>query len=278
MVFWLWRPNANYCEKTLLIKTMKRKLSVLMITKNSAEILEESLSSIKNLADEIIIVDDFSTDKTTEIAREHKAKIFLHSEEDLGKQKAYGLSKTKGEWIFALDSDEIVSKKLSLEILKRLSEKNLKYDGFIISYQNHFLGKKVNFGGENYRILRLFKKTECIINPRLLHEKFEVKGKKISILKNKIYHYSYRSIIQIYKKFTDYGRREAKQKIKNNEKTSAEKIIFYPLHMFWARFFKDNGYKDGLFRLPLDIGFAYMEFLSYFLMLFIKNKNEDKFN
>ena len=49
------------------------------------------------------------------------------------------------------------------------------------------------------------------------------------------------------------------------------------MHMFWARFVEDKGYKDGIFRIPLDLGFAYMEFLTYFLMLFIKNKKESSF-
>ena len=72
----------------------------------------------------------------------------------------------------------------------------------------------------------------------------------------------------MFNKFTDYAKRDVQTKINNREKSSLKKIILYPLHMFWARFFKDKGYKDGLFRIPLDLGFAYMEFLTYFLLLF----------
>ena len=74
----------------------------------------------------------------------------------------------------------------------------------------------------------------------------------------------------MYKKFTDYAIRNASEKLKKGEKTSIKKIFIYPVHMFWARFIKDKGYKDGFFRMPLDIGFAYMEFLTYFLLIFKK--------
>ncbi len=89
-------------------------------------------------------------------------------------------------------------------------------------------------------------------------------------MRNKILHYSYRSLTQLYKKFSGYAWKEAKRKRQQGERTSAKKIVLYPLHMFWARFIEDKGYQDGFFRIPLDLGFAYMEFLTYFLMLFIK--------
>ena len=74
----------------------------------------------------------------------------------------------------------------------------------------------------------------------------------------------------MYKKFTAYAFWEAKDKFKSGERSSLKKLILYPVHMFWARFIKDKGYKDGYFRIPLDLGFAYMEFLTY-ASLAIKN-------
>lgn len=78
----------------------------------------------------------------------------------------------------------------------------------------------------------------------------------------------------MFKKFTDYGVRMAKEKYSANEKSSFRKIFIYPAHMFWARFIKDEGHLDGLFRIPLDLGFAYMEFVTYiFLTYFIIKDN-----
>jgi glycosyltransferase involved in cell wall biosynthesis len=237
-----------------------------MITKNAGDVLEASLMSIKDIADEIVIIDNYSTDETVTIAKKYKAIIFKHKENDLGKQKAYGLTKVKNNWVLALDSDEIVTKELGEEVRRAVSRN--EFDAFWIYYQNHFLNRKINYGGEDYKMIRLFKNSAVNINSALVHEKFGIKKGKIGKLNNKIYHYSYRSIFQMFKKFTNYAIRDVKQKKTSKEKTSLKKIFLYPIHMFWARFIEDEGYKDGIFRIPLDLGFAYMEFLTYFLLLF----------
>lgn len=275
-------------QQTIIV-AMKLQLSLLVISKNSEGLIGRCLESVAGLADEIVVIDDFSTDRTKDIARKYGAKVYLHHEEDFGKQKAYGLKKTKAEWVLVLDSDEEISAELKKEI-KQLINPNfkaqssnqispkggstfgrrnpkIKYGGFYIPYQNHFLGRRLKYGGENYKKLVLFRRNSVAIKPALVHEKFELTKGRAGFLKNSIDHFSYRSLPQMYKKFTDYAFREARQKIKKQEKTSLKKIIMYPAHMFWARFIKDKGYKDGMFRLPLDLGFAYMEFLTYLIMI-----------
>jgi len=247
---------------------MKKKLSLLMITKNCQKTIEASLRLVKDLADEIIVVDDYSSDNTVKIVQKYKAKTFLHHEIDLGKQRAYALKKCTGDWALVLDSDEVITSGLRKELKQILSTKRTLFDGFEISYKNHFLGKPLKHGGESYKKMTFFKRKKAVINPNLVHEKFLIKNGKVGCLKNIILHYSYQSLPQIFLKFTNYAVKTAMQKKANGERTSLKKIIFYPTHMLWARFIEDKGYKDGLFRLPLDIGFAYMEFLTYFLMLF----------
>jgi len=260
---------------------MKLKISVLIITKNCEETIIKSLQSVVDWVSEIVIVDDNSTDKTIEISQKlkaksqkHKAKvkIYKNQQEDLGKQRSFGLNKCTQDWVLVLDSDEIVSNSLINEINSlRITDYGLnKFDGYLIPFQSYYLGKKLKYGGENYKKLVFFKKYKAVIKPGLVNERFVIPSGKVGILKNKIHHYSYRSLGQMYKKFTDYALCDAKDKIKKKEKTSLKKILIYPLHMFWSRFIKDKGYKDGLFRIPLDLGFAYMEFLTYISMVFIK--------
>jgi len=245
-------------------------LSLVIITKNSEELLDVSLQSVQGLADEIVLVDDYSNDRTLTIAKKYAARIYKRQERNLGKQKAYGLHKAKYDWILFLDSDESLSNELKKEIRLELTKKNNDVIAYRIPYQNHFLGKPVRYGGENYAMIRLFKKEYGISHSSLVHEKVEIRKGRIGRLKNRIYHYSYRTLWQMYTKFTDYAVREAYQKGQKGEKTDLKKLTLYPLHMFWARFIKDRGYKDGLFRIPLDLGFAYMEFLTYFLLIFKK--------
>ena len=245
---------------------MSAKLSVLMITKNAAETLEKSLASIKKIADEIIIVDSNSTDRTVEIAKNYLAKVYIKEFANIGKQRIFGFSKATGKWVLILDCDEIVSEKLMKEIKMKIENLKLKINSYYIPYQNFFLNKPLQFGGENYKMLGLFRRIKLSIEPSLVHNRIKVKDKKIGYLKGKIFHHSYRSFSQTFLKFTDYGVRMAREKYLTGEKSSFKKIFLYPIHMFWARFIKDKGYEDGLFRIPLDIGFAYMEFVTYFML------------
>lgn len=268
---------------------MIKYLSLNIITKNAGKTLEKTILSAKDLVNEIVIVDDYSTDNTKTIAEKYKAKFFLHHQESLGKQRQYALSKAKGEWILVLDSDETISEKLKNEIirlfdirysiLKNSEDKqtisNTKYlisniNGYNIPFQTHFLGRPLRYGGENYSKMILFKKDAVKCLSLEVHEKYQVVTGKTGKLKNVVYHYSYESLIGLYKKFTFYSQLAAKQKYKEGEKSGLKKIILYPVHMFWSRFIVDKGYKDGIFRLPLDLAFAYMEFLTYFLLLLKK--------
>lgn len=240
-------------------------LTLLIITKNAEKLLDHVILSAKGIVDRIVIVDNVSTDKTIEIAKKYSAKIINYNGNNLGEQRNIGLQEVKTEWVLVLDSDERLSLGLKQEIQETLSRYS-EFDGFFIPFQNHFLGKEINHGGENYSMLRLFRTDSATIKPDLVHEGFKIKDGRISKLKNKIIHYSYRSLSQTFTKFTDYSFREAQQKFEAGERSSLKKIFMYPPHMFWARFIKDKGYKDGMFRIPLDLGFAYMDFLTYVLL------------
>ncbi len=248
---------------------MKNKLSVVIITKNAESTLNQCLESVSGWVNEIIISDDYSVDQTVEIATEYNAQIYFHHEKDLGKRKMYALTKAKGPWILVLDSDEAVSVSLKKEIQKILLSSKIKHLAYKIPFQNHFLGKPVQYGGENYCMLRFFRKDAVIIQPALVHESFITAGHTVGLLHNKIIHYSYRSVVQVFNKFTGYAWREACQKARNGEGVTLKKLTLYPIHMFWARFFKDSGYKDGVFRILLDGAFAYMELMTYIFLLFI---------
>lgn len=254
---------------------MKKSLSVLILTQNSEEIIEKTLDSIVDWVDEIVVVDNYSTDNTINqilnIKNQNdklKLKILKKHYEDIGEQRAFGLKECSGSWVLILDSDEEVSKELAKEIVKLLYCYIIRENAFWLPFQNYYLGRRLHYGGENYEQLRLFKRNAFKILPSLIHNKFEIKDNKVGHLKGKIIHHSYRSIGQVFKKFTDYGIRMAKEKGAAGERSSLKKIFFYPVHMFYARFIKDKGYRDSIFRIPLDIGFAYMEFLTYLLLLF----------
>lgn len=241
-----------------------------MITKDAGETIEKTLQSIQGLPDAIIVADDYSKDNTREIAEEYGATVFLIHESHEGRHKQFALGQATSEWVLNLDADEVLTPELKEEIIQTLSQQYIPHDGYVIPFLNHFLGRPLRHGGENYSQFRLFRREVAFAQQHAIHAPFEVTTGKVGTLRNYLLHFSYRSIWQLYVKFTKYAWREAHKKKTNGEGTSLKKLIMYPAHMFWARFFKDKGYKDGLIRIPLDFAFAYMEFLTYFLMVFIR--------
>lgn len=240
------------------------KITLVMIAKNAEEVIGDALKSVKNLTKQMIVIDNNSEDNTIEIAERIGARVYQNNSTSEFKLRKYALEKANSDWIIVLDTDERLSKELIKEI-KDILNLNSDIDAYLIPYQNFLYKIPLNFGGESYSMFRLFRKEKIEIIPKDVHSGYRING-KTGTLKNKILHYSYRSLGQMFTKFTDYSFREAQQKFEKGEKSSLKKIFMYGPHMFWARFIKDKGYKDGMFRIPLDLGFAYMEFLTYFLL------------
>lgn len=250
---------------------MNHRLSVIMVTLNAGELLRKSLESISSIADEIIVVDAGSTDDTLMILKELGVKLIKTNVNHLGRNKAKALAKATGDLVLALDSDEVASA-LLVRNTRLIKKRKIIADGYIIPFRNHFLGKRLRYGGENYAMLRMGRREKLKIKQTAVHESLLVDSRNIIKLSSPILHYSYRSLRQTFKKFTEYAIWEANEKFKASEQSSLKKIFLYPVHMLWARFIKDKGYRDGLFRILLDIGFAYMEFLTY-TTLAIRNRS-----
>ncbi len=224
----------------------------------------DQLIVIKNLSLSLLL----KTNKTLKPFNKNNfpvIKLLKDKFDDIGSQRIAGLPYTIGQWVQILDTDKLVLGKLNKEIRRVI--KTTKLTGFYIPYQNHLFNIPLYYGGEDYKMLRLFKKDCLKIEPSIIHNKFYLIKGQSGILKNKIYHYSYRNIWQMFLKFTRYGYLMAKLRRQNQEKITLKKLFLYPIHMFYARYIKDQGYKDTPLRIILDFMFAYMEWLSYVLMM-----------
>ncbi len=250
----------------ILNKTMK--LTVVMITKNAGEVIEEALKRVAGLWDELLVSDQSSTDKTVEIIKRYGGKVFPTEDPNLGKRKQWLLDQAKGDWILVLDSDERLSPQLRREIASIVkTDSGQTISGYRLAYQNYLFGEPVFTGGEDYAKVRLFRRGKAKITPLPVHEEVQVVG-KISTLRGKVLHYSYRSLGQLFSKFTQYAKLEVRQKVLKKEKVTPAKLFLYAPHMFWARFIKDRGYKDGWRGFILAFAFGYMEWLTYWLLFF----------
>jgi len=242
------------------------KLSVTIATKNEEENIAKCLESVK-WADEIVIVDDNSTDKTVEIAKVFTKNIFMRdSFGDFHKNKNLAIEKATGEWILSLDADEIITPELSCEIQKAIKDKNKL--GYYLNRKNYFLGRWIKGCGwyPNY-IIRLFKKGTTKW-PLEIHDVPQIADKKkVGYLKNPFIHYSYVSLTQYFEKFNLYTTNLSKEMLAKGVRISKRNFFIYfvakPIFYFFRKYFLWGGYKDGFCGFFISFSSALTVFVMY---------------
>jgi len=248
-------------------------ISVTIITKDEERLIEDCLKSL-NWADEIIIVDSGSKDKTLEIAKNYTGNIFFNEWKGFADQKGFALNLAKNDWVLSIDADERVSDELKNEIEKTDLSGT---DGYLIPRNNYFLGKHVTTcGWGRDRQLRLFRKTKAHITDRLVHEGFEVNG-IINNLKNPIIHYTFNSIENTISKINHYSTLEAMEKYKSKKKITGIKILIHGASSFIRSFVSLRGYRDGVHGLMISIIDSMTTFLTYMKIWELQNKDEKIF-
>jgi glycosyltransferase involved in cell wall biosynthesis len=238
-------------------------VSAVIITKNEEENIARCMHAIQQVAEEIIVVDALSTDKTSGIAKSLGAKVFSLEWKGFGPQKNFGLQQATNNCILALDADEILTDEAIAEI------RSLKETGMNGVYEfpllNFYFGKFLRHGLEypNYK-KRLFDKTKVWWNENQVHESLIIpQGYPVIRLKGHIKHYSYNSIEHYITKanyYTTIGALELKSKGKKNY---IFKMIFSPPFVFIKSYFLKRGFLDGLHGFITAIFNARTNFLKY---------------
>jgi glycosyltransferase involved in cell wall biosynthesis len=235
------------------------KISVIIITKNEELQIEECLKSV-GWADEIILVDSESADKTIDIAKRYTDKIFVRKWEGFAPQKSYALSLANNEWVLSLDADERISEELKHEILNM--DLN-PFDGYSIQRNNYFLHKHIKTcGWEKDAQLRLFKKCKTSVTNRLVHEGFVVNG-KTGTLKNPMLHFTYNTIESAFLKINHYSSLQALEKYKTKGRVTGFTITAHGIASFYKTFFALKGFKDGVHGLCIALIDSFTTFLTY---------------
>lgn len=255
------------------------KLSVVISVQNGEKYLYECLTSVKGIADEIVVVDHDSTDKTVEIAKKFTKKIYhqKNNPESIDEQKNFGFEKATHDWILSLDADERLSEGLREEIKEILSHNQL-VSGYFIPRKNIVFDKWIEHTGwfPDY-VLRMFKKGKGKFTKKHVHEPMHVEG-KLEKLAFPIIHENYQSIYQfLHRMLTLYAPNEATALKENGYVFSYADSIRFPFQEFLSRFFAREGYKDGFHGLVLSLLMAFYHF-SVFLYLWEKEKFVDNTN
>lgn len=234
-------------------------ISASIITYNNERTIENCLKSL-GWADEIIVVDSFSTDLTYEICKKYAHKIEQRKWPGFRDQYDYATSLAAHDWIIFVDADEVISPELADEVVKAASEG--KYDGFLIYRQTYYLGRWIRHGGWNPdREIRLYKKGKGRWEGGL-HATVRIEG-KIGKLDEIIEHYNYRDISDQINTIDRYSRNAAEDMLQQGRKYSLIQLIFRPIFRFFRDFIIKKGYKDGLPGFIIAVATGFYVFIKY---------------
>ena len=252
-----------------------KKLSVVLATFNEEENLDRCLSAVEDLADEIVIVDGTSKDKTVEIAKSFKAKVFVTTNPPnfhINKQKAIDLA--TGDWILQLDADEVVSKGLCEEITDILKNDPVE-NGYWMPRKNYFLGRFLMKGGQypDYTV-RLYRNGKGKLPQKDVHEQAVIEG-KIGYLKEALLHYPYKDFNFYVSKWMRYNHLLASQIHDDLKNKNFILRIYYgfayvfakPAHWMLTAYGRHKGFYDSWQGFVFAIMSALRFPVSYILYL-----------
>jgi len=238
------------------------KLSVVIITYNEEDNIDRCLESVK-WADEIIIVDNFSTDRTLDIARRYTDQIFQRKWDGFGSQKNYAISKATNNWILAIDADERITPELAGEIRVLFRAGELPMAAYELPYKVFFGDQWVRHGGwyPEYHI-RLFCKDKGRFKERLVHEGVEVSG-PVGRLRHFVEHYTYRSISDFIQRIDRYSTLSAEAYYKEGRKVGWVETAFRAWFTFVQMYILKRGFLDGGVGFQLAVLYACSTFVKY---------------
>lgn len=228
-----------------MISSEKQLLSALVITHNEERNIQSVLENL-SFADEIIVVDSFSSDQTFEIASSFKnVKAIQHTFENFASQRNYAISLATNSWILFIDADERVTPDLKKEIELAINEEN-QIAAYFMYRTFMFKKERLRFSGwQTDKIIRLFKKENAFYNhEKIVHEKLIING-EAGKLKNKLIHFSYSTFDDYKQKMIFYGKLKAQEELAKNTKPNFFHFYIRPAYQFLHQFLIRLGFLDG---------------------------------
>lgn len=239
------------------------KVTAIIPTGNEERHIAEAIKSV-HWADEVLVVDSLSTDKTVEIARAHGARVIQREYGYSASQKNWAIPQASHPWIFLLDADERCTPELEQEI-KTLLKKGTDIHAFWIHRVNHFMGKRINYSGwQGDKVVRLFRRDTCRYQDLKVHAEIESSG-PISKLKQKIVHYTYVDLASYLRKadrYTTWGALDRFEKFqKSGRRIGWPYLLFRPLGRFVRHYVWRLGFLDGTHGLVVSLLSSYNIFI-----------------
>ncbi len=248
------------------MKIQKIPLSVFIITKNEADRIVPIINAVKNIADEVLVIDSGSSDDTCKLASEAGAQVIFNEWKGYGAQKIFGEKSCRNQWILNIDADEEVSPELAQEIATIFAQnRQNNFYGFRVRIVNKFrFETRPHKFAYFYNQLRLYNKDYAGFNSSTVHDSVELKDKnvqKIGQLEGIIYHQSFRSFEHWIEKINSYSSMQALDSFKKGKKVSALKIAFVPFFAFFKAYFVRRYVVYGFDGLIYSSLFAFSRFV-----------------
>lgn len=237
-------------------------ISAVVLTKNEEKNIKDCLGSLK-WCDEVLIIDDYSEDKTTEIAESFGAKVYKKKlENDFAGQRNFGLEKAKGDWVLFVDADERITPALREEVIKLLSYKVTKYSGFYLKRRDFMWGRELKYGETgNVKLLRLAGKDVGLWKRRI-HEVWEVKG-NIGTFHSPLLHYPHQTLREFLAEIDWMSTLHAQENKKEGKKANIFKILIYPKLKFIDNWILKLGFLDGVQGLLVAFLMSFHSYLAW---------------
>ncbi len=243
----------------------KIKVSVVIIAKNEEKKIGNCLQSVK-WADEVIVVDGFSTDRTVEISKSYGAKVIGHKFTGaFADDRNIGNDNARNEWVLSLDADDVVTDDFRRKMEEALSKKEADVVVYKFRRKNFFLGHSMDHGGFHHFIPNLINKAH-VRYEGVVHEVPVYKG-EMGMIDADIEHYPFDTVAQFVTRQNRYTDIAAQELLKSEgvlpEKVIRKNMTGKSLKMFWKSYVKKQGYKEGVYGLIFAILFALINFLKW---------------
>jgi glycosyltransferase involved in cell wall biosynthesis len=244
-----------------------RKLSVIITTNNEADNIQGVLETVR-WADEIMVVDSFSTDNTVELAKAYTDFVVQREYKGPADQKNWAIPQVAHEWILLLDADERVTPELKTEIQDWLAKPDIPYDAFWIGRRNFFLGKEVRYSGwQGDAVVRFFHRDKCRYNDKQVHEEIQTEGIRVSRLSAKMTHNTYKNMSHYLDKVRRYAKWSAQDYAVKTPTVTAFHLVIKPFFRFIKHYVFQQGFRDGRLGLIISAILAWSVFLRYVYLL-----------
>jgi len=256
-------PLESNTESFTLKSENLEKITAIIPAGNEIHNIEEVIASV-DFADEILIVESYSTDGTYEKACSLGTKVIRREYQYSASQKNWAIPQASHEWIILVDADERVTPALKEEIIDVL--RNPPTDGTVgywMGRKNHFMGKPVNHSGwKNDKVIRLFKRDHCTYEDKQVHAEIIPSG-KVGKLKNKLYHNTYITFDKYLEKMNRYAWWQARDYDKKTGRLTAYHFMIKPLWGFFKHYIIQGGFRDGVVGLTIGYVQGYTIFMRY---------------